>query len=427
MHRAFPEEFLDCTRKLPAPRPQTPSVRFVCFIRSEPARSVRCFARYDPDQRSARRRQAVPLDLPPERVHQLVAELEQLIAADLAHPGMAAPTRGRHRRASALSGPGLRRRRLARHASSASTAPAPAADALRVARAAGRRARFRGGRRRLARRAASARRPAGRRRRPADRARHRARAGARGRPPPVRRPYAAPERIAGAAWDRRAESSASRRSIAEMMTGRRGRGRRDAPTALARRAAEQRGFGVCARCSRARWPPTSRPVRDRTRIRRGAETGGRLGCRQSTVPNDAPVVVTVLWPSRRRCRGTARCCRSRDGCQSTNRCAARCRNRCPEMFRRVTSPLSAVEASRAATDGSRPRCRAVERWARDRLGPASGAAPRRRDRPGVPQSMSRISTMSAVPRRRPSRRRHTPPSAATAPAAVLPRHSHCRS
>ena len=29
------------------------------------------------------------LDLPPERVHQLVANFEQLIAADLTHPAMA--------------------------------------------------------------------------------------------------------------------------------------------------------------------------------------------------------------------------------------------------------------------------------------------------------------------------------------------------
>src|SRR5437868_14684700 len=31
------------------------------------------------------------LDLPPERGHQLVAEFERLIAADLAHPALAAP------------------------------------------------------------------------------------------------------------------------------------------------------------------------------------------------------------------------------------------------------------------------------------------------------------------------------------------------
>jgi serine/threonine protein kinase len=31
------------------------------------------------------------LDVPPERVHQFVAELEKLIAANLAHPGIAAP------------------------------------------------------------------------------------------------------------------------------------------------------------------------------------------------------------------------------------------------------------------------------------------------------------------------------------------------
>lgn len=49
------------------------------------------FRAYDPEQEKLVAVKWFRLDLPPERTHRLVAELEQLIAADLAHPAIAAP------------------------------------------------------------------------------------------------------------------------------------------------------------------------------------------------------------------------------------------------------------------------------------------------------------------------------------------------
>ena len=49
------------------------------------------FRAYDPDQDRLVAIKAFRLDLPPERVHQLVAEFERLIAAGIAHPAMVAP------------------------------------------------------------------------------------------------------------------------------------------------------------------------------------------------------------------------------------------------------------------------------------------------------------------------------------------------
>lgn len=49
------------------------------------------FRAYQPEQDRLVAVKLFRLDLPPERVHQLVAELEKLIAADLTHPGIAAP------------------------------------------------------------------------------------------------------------------------------------------------------------------------------------------------------------------------------------------------------------------------------------------------------------------------------------------------
>jgi serine/threonine-protein kinase len=49
------------------------------------------FRAYDPDQDKLVAVKLFRLDLPPERVHQFVAELERLITADLTHPAIAAP------------------------------------------------------------------------------------------------------------------------------------------------------------------------------------------------------------------------------------------------------------------------------------------------------------------------------------------------
>lgn len=49
------------------------------------------FRAYQPEQDRLVAVKLFRLDLPPERVHQLVAELERLIAADLSHPAIAAP------------------------------------------------------------------------------------------------------------------------------------------------------------------------------------------------------------------------------------------------------------------------------------------------------------------------------------------------
>ena len=49
------------------------------------------FRAYDPEQGRLVAIKLFRIDLPPERAHQLVAEFEKLIAADLTHPGIAAP------------------------------------------------------------------------------------------------------------------------------------------------------------------------------------------------------------------------------------------------------------------------------------------------------------------------------------------------
>ena len=74
---------LHCTPKLLALRLLTPSDRFAFFIRSVRARWGRCFARYDATRERLVAVKLFKLDLPPERAHQLVAEFERLIAADL--------------------------------------------------------------------------------------------------------------------------------------------------------------------------------------------------------------------------------------------------------------------------------------------------------------------------------------------------------
>ncbi len=49
------------------------------------------FRAFDPERDRLVAVKLFQLDLPPERVHQLVAEFERLIAADLTHPALAAP------------------------------------------------------------------------------------------------------------------------------------------------------------------------------------------------------------------------------------------------------------------------------------------------------------------------------------------------
>src|SRR5207248_8099040 len=49
------------------------------------------FRAYDPERERLVAIKLFTLDLPPERVHQLVAAFETLIAADLTHPALAAP------------------------------------------------------------------------------------------------------------------------------------------------------------------------------------------------------------------------------------------------------------------------------------------------------------------------------------------------
>ena len=90
------------------------------------------FRAYEPDQDRLVAVKLFQLDVPPERTHQLVAELEKLVAADLTHPAIAAPL------AAAISGASAY---LAMDFVAADSldivlrdhGPAPAADALRVA------------------------------------------------------------------------------------------------------------------------------------------------------------------------------------------------------------------------------------------------------------------------------------------------------
>src|SRR5947207_15245630 len=49
------------------------------------------FRTYDPEHDRLAAVKWFRLDVPPQRVHQLVAEFEKLIAAELSHPAIAAP------------------------------------------------------------------------------------------------------------------------------------------------------------------------------------------------------------------------------------------------------------------------------------------------------------------------------------------------
>ena len=160
------------------------------------------------------------LDLPPERGHQLVAEFERLIAADLTHPALAAPL------AAGISGVSAYLVQDYVAADSLDLAlrehgPAPAANALRVAAELAGALDF-----------AAAVRVTHGALHPRDillssddtrltghgvtRALERI-----GVVAPVRRPYTAPERIAGADWDRRADVFSLAALMHELMWGRR--------------------------------------------------------------------------------------------------------------------------------------------------------------------------------------------------------------
>ena len=178
------------------------------------------FRAYDPERDRLVAVKLFKLDLPPERVHQLVAEFERLIDARLTHDAMAAPLAAGIIEASAY---------LAQEYISAESldlavreyGPAPAGDALRVAAQLAGALDFAavvnahhgalhprdvllspdetkltglGVARALERVGVSA---------------------------PVRRPYSAPERMAGGAWDRRADIFSLAALIYELLWGRR--------------------------------------------------------------------------------------------------------------------------------------------------------------------------------------------------------------
>jgi len=144
------------------------------------------------------------LDLPPERVHRLVAELERIISAGLAHPALAAPLEtGIHDVCAYLVQDYVAAESL--DLAVREYGPAPAGDALRVAAQLG-----------GALDVAAATNIAHGSLHPRDVllssdvtqltgigvARALERVGVQ---PPVRRPYTAPERLAGGEWDRRAD------------------------------------------------------------------------------------------------------------------------------------------------------------------------------------------------------------------------------
>jgi serine/threonine-protein kinase len=144
------------------------------------------------------------LDLPPERVHQLVANFEQLIAADLTHPAMAVPLATGIADVSAY----LAQDYVAAESLDLAVreyGPAPAADALRVAAQLAGALDF-GAVVNIAHGALHPRDILV----SADETRMTGIGVARalenvGVAVPVRRPYTAPERIAGGFWDRRAD------------------------------------------------------------------------------------------------------------------------------------------------------------------------------------------------------------------------------
>ena len=155
-------------------------------------------------------------------MHQLVAELERLIAADSTHPGAS-------RRRSPPASDGVARYLAQDYVAADSLdlvvreyGPAPAADALRVAAQLAGALDFAAAVHVVARGAASARRAAVVGRHPADRHRRgRARSRSRRRRRRCVVPTPRPERIAGGAWDRRADVFSLAMLIHEMLWARR--------------------------------------------------------------------------------------------------------------------------------------------------------------------------------------------------------------
>ena len=178
------------------------------------------FRAYEPDRDRLVAVKLFRLDLPPERVHQLVAELEQVIAAELEHPAIATP------RATGIDSVNAYLAQDYVVADSLDSVirqngPAPAADALRVAAQLADALDFAADRQ-IVHGALH----------PRDvllskddlrlvglgvtRALERV-----GGAAPVRRPYTAPERIGGGAWDRRADVFSLAAVMHELLWGRR--------------------------------------------------------------------------------------------------------------------------------------------------------------------------------------------------------------
>ena len=190
------------------------------------------FRAYEPERDRLVAVKVFRLDLPPERVHQLVGEFERLIDVGLRHPAIAAPRRHRSRRRRRIPRAELLLRRLARYRDSRKRPAAAGRGAARGAPA-GSSARFR--RRATVEHGAL---------HPRDvllssegtrivglgitRALERI-----GAAVPIRRPYTAPERVEGAAWDHRADIFSLAAVVHEMLWARRvvgtgtGGGRRD--------------------------------------------------------------------------------------------------------------------------------------------------------------------------------------------------------
>src|SRR5689334_10119203 len=175
---------------------------------------------YDPDRDRLVAVKLFTLDLPPQRVHQLVDEFEKLVAAELSHPGIAAPV------AAGMAGVQAYLAQEFVAGDSLDLAirqygPAPAADSVRVAtQLAGaldfaavvgithgalhpRDILLTGEDTRLTGLGVAT-------------ALERV-----GVTAPVRRPYTAPERVGGAAWDRRADIFSLAVLIHELLTGKR--------------------------------------------------------------------------------------------------------------------------------------------------------------------------------------------------------------
>ena len=328
------------------------------FIRLARGRWDRCSGR---TIRTRERLVAVKLfklDLPPERVHQLVAEFERLIAADLTHPALAGAARHRHQR---------RRPRTSSQdyvaADSLDLAvreygPAPPADALRVAAQLAGALDF-----------AAAVNVTHGALHPRDvllssddtrltglgvtRALERVGVAA-----PVRRPYTAPERIAGAAWDRRADMFSLAALIHELLWGRRvsglGASGGRALTAIAGARSRRR----CATCSRAR-SPRIRPNGSRPRCAFAEALTRRVSRRQRRQPRPSTGARRVA-PKRPRLAASTT---NRD-CRSTQRSAAEAAT----ASRPCDAPFRVPTIRRALSDRRRRTARRIEpsRWTRVR-------------------------------------------------------------